>query len=246
MRVNEGTAIKASKVLLVPYEARHVPKYHSWMQDAAIQEATASEPLTLEEEYENQQSWRASHDKLTFIVCEPLGASSTAPSSTGVKAGVADANDRMRGDVNFFIHLDDQSPGEGDAAESAGETARLRGEIDVMVAERGNWRKGHGSASVRCLLVYIWRNLRGILREYAAKEGTAAGGKMVGLMAKIKEGNEGSRGLFGKLGFRQSGEVNYFGEVMMVMSWEEVERLVEGWMARTEEDMYYEEVKYEL
>ncbi|QPG97077.1 hypothetical protein C2857_005724 [Epichloe festucae Fl1] len=213
------------------------------MQDPAIQEATASEPLTLEEEYENQRSWRASHDKLTFIVCESLG-----PSSAGVEAGVADANDRMRGDVNFFIHHhDDQSPDGG------GETARLRGEIDVMVAERGNWRKGYGGASVRCLLVYIWRNLRGILREYAAKEGTAAaaaaaaGGKMVGLMAKIKEGNEGSRGLFGKLGFRQSGEVNYFGEVMMVMSWEEVERLVEGWMGMAEEDMYhYEEVKYEL
>jgi hypothetical protein len=36
-----------------------------------MQEATASERLTLEEEYENQESWRASHDKLTFIICEP-------------------------------------------------------------------------------------------------------------------------------------------------------------------------------
>ncbi|OAP54904.1 hypothetical protein AYL99_10604 [Fonsecaea erecta] len=36
-----------------------------------IQEATASEPLTLEEEYAMQRSWRDDGDKLTFIVCRP-------------------------------------------------------------------------------------------------------------------------------------------------------------------------------
>ena len=34
--------------------SQHVPRYHEWMSDPAIREATASEPLSLEEEYEMQ------------------------------------------------------------------------------------------------------------------------------------------------------------------------------------------------
>lgn len=34
--------------------ASHVPRYHEWMSDPAVREATASEELTLEEEYEMQ------------------------------------------------------------------------------------------------------------------------------------------------------------------------------------------------
>ncbi|KAG6015335.1 hypothetical protein E4U54_003679 [Claviceps lovelessii] len=230
MRINQGTAIKASRVFLVPYEARHVPRYHTWMKDPAIQEATASEPLTLQEEYENQRSWRASHDKLTFIIC--CAAPSDAAGSATVRAGVADAEERMRGDVNLFIYDDEL----GDPA--ADEAGGLRGEIDVMIAEKGHWRKGYGRAAVECLLMYVRRNVDGILREY--RGGGEA--RMVGLMAKIKEGNGGSRALFEGLGFRQSGGVNYFGEVVMVISWREVEELVDGWTGQR----VYEEVRYEV
>lgn len=36
MKVNENTKIVGKKVILVPYEAHHVPKYHTWMQDDEI------------------------------------------------------------------------------------------------------------------------------------------------------------------------------------------------------------------
>ncbi|CAG0884622.1 unnamed protein product [Cyprideis torosa] len=62
MRLNEFTRIVCSKVVLVPYESRHVPKYHQWMKSPELQQLTASEPLTLEEEFEMQRKWREDDD----------------------------------------------------------------------------------------------------------------------------------------------------------------------------------------
>ncbi|KAI6037674.1 GNAT domain-containing protein [Pisolithus marmoratus] len=47
--------IKGDKVVLVPYREEHVEKYHQWMSDPRLLTLTASEPLTLEEEYEMQK-----------------------------------------------------------------------------------------------------------------------------------------------------------------------------------------------
>ena len=44
-------------VSLVPYQKKFVEKYHHWMCDPEIQEQTASEPLTIEEEYDMQKTW---------------------------------------------------------------------------------------------------------------------------------------------------------------------------------------------
>lgn len=52
-----GVSLVGKKVILVPYMNKHVPKYHEWMQDPFLLEATGSEPLTLEEEYDMQLSW---------------------------------------------------------------------------------------------------------------------------------------------------------------------------------------------
>ena len=42
MKLNESTVIYGTRVILVPYSKEHVEKYHTWMQDKEIQEATAS------------------------------------------------------------------------------------------------------------------------------------------------------------------------------------------------------------
>src|SRR4051794_40102920 len=65
-----------------------------------IQQATASEPLTLEEEHAMQQSWREDSDKLTFIISRPLGKPGQI---TSVDAGIYDSPDAMIGDVNMFL-----------------------------------------------------------------------------------------------------------------------------------------------
>lgn len=82
---NRNTVIVGSKVTLVPYREEHVEEYHGWMQDETLLQQTASERLTLEEEYENCRSWREDPGKLTFIV----------------KKG-----DELVGDVNLFLRED--------------------------------------------------------------------------------------------------------------------------------------------
>ncbi|XP_039765835.1 N-acetyltransferase 9 isoform X2 [Pararge aegeria] len=63
MRINSNTLINGLNVVLVPYRDYHVPKYHEWMKSEELQKLTASEPLTLDEEYKMQKSWRDDEDK---------------------------------------------------------------------------------------------------------------------------------------------------------------------------------------
>ncbi|XP_049862596.1 alpha/beta-tubulin-N-acetyltransferase 9-like isoform X5 [Schistocerca gregaria] len=79
MKINANTKIIGKNVILVPYRAEHVPKYHEWMQSEELQHLTASEPLTLEEEYSMQQSW------------------------------LHDANSSMVGDTNLFLQEPEDS-----------------------------------------------------------------------------------------------------------------------------------------
>ena len=78
--------IIGDKVTLVPYHKSHVPIYHEWMKDPFLQETTASEPLTLEQEFEMQVSWETDPCKCTFIL---------------------EVGDVMVGDVNLYMFLED-------------------------------------------------------------------------------------------------------------------------------------------
>ncbi|KAK4044758.1 GNAT domain-containing protein [Parachaetomium inaequale] len=220
MRLNEFTAVSTAKALLVPYDRRHVLTYHAWMEDPAIQEATASERLTLDEEYENQESWRASHDKLTFIICQPLVSSSESSGSTStpIRAGEPDAPEKMVGDINLFLYPyeDDEEEDEAEPPSSAA-PAFCVGEVDIMIADQQHRGRGLGRAVVQAFLQYVSRNLGGIMREYAEDKDMASPPGLKLLMAKINQGNGKSLTLFKSLGFEQEGEVNYFGEVKLVL-----------------------------
>ncbi|KAJ5610494.1 hypothetical protein N7510_007213 [Penicillium lagena] len=185
MLLNANTALSTTKALLVPYSPRHVPRYHEWMQDEEIQEATASEPLTLDEEYAMQRSWRLDPDKLTFIICRPIHIPippySEAATSTSTSAGVInnintaptltpedDSPPNMIGDINLFLRIDD-----GDEGDSA---PQLIGEIELMVAEKANQRRGFGRAALLIFLRYIAEHESGILAEFV-RGGIEEGGK---------------------------------------------------------------------
>lgn len=192
------TAISTPKLLLVPYSAHHVPTYHTWMQSSALQTATASEPLTLDQEYEMQRSWRTDADKLTFIICLPRPSCE----EKAVEAELDDPPERMVGDVNLFLSpLDD---GEEDGGEE-----EVVGEIELMIALPSLQNQGYGRAALLTFMSYVLAHWEGIARELSASTT-----RLAYLRAKINETNARSIGLFESVGFRRVGEgANYFGEV---------------------------------
>ncbi|XP_063315128.1 alpha/beta-tubulin-N-acetyltransferase 9 [Pelobates fuscus] len=128
MRINEDTVLRGQRVLLVPYEPHHVPRYHEWMKSEELQKLTASEPLTIEQEYNMQRSWREDSDKCTFIILDALKWEQGCPEEQC-----------MVGDVNLFL-TESENPG--------------LAEIEIMIAEPVFRGRGLGEESVCLMLFY--------------------------------------------------------------------------------------------
>ncbi|XP_077966711.1 N-acetyltransferase 9-like protein [Styela clava] len=173
MRINVDTVILGDKVILIPYEDIHVEKYHSWMQSQEIQTLTASEPLTIEAEYEMQKSWREDDDKLTFIIAdkqmwddyvfEPNKSSQDATSSNRLTPvedhiKIDQASQReiqcIIGDVNLFLNCD---PGKKSA------------EIEIMIAESNARKRGFATEALRLMIAYALHYLN--ITNFIAKIG---------------------------------------------------------------------------
>ncbi|KAF2212723.1 hypothetical protein CERZMDRAFT_40756 [Cercospora zeae-maydis SCOH1-5] len=216
MRLNPCLALATRSILLVPYSENHVPTYHEWMQDPDLQEATASEPLSIEEEYAMQRSWRDDRDKLTFIVCHPLESSisSTETARTTVaRAKLDDADDRMIGDINLFLFPPDSEEMEEDVAALGGS---IVGEVELMIARKELQQKGYGRAALLTFLDYILSNWSLIAPSNVSSDADrlALTPQLAFLRVKINQANAGSIRLFESVGFvRTVDEPNYFGEL---------------------------------
>ncbi|XP_057735759.1 GCN5-related N-acetyltransferase 9 [Arachis stenosperma] len=132
-----SVSLEGQKVILVPYMESHVPKYHSWMQDPSLLEATASEPLSLDQEYHMQLSWSQDLNKETFIVLDKdLLVGNFSHGEPHVEA--------MVGDVNIFMNdLDNPH----------------MAEIEVMIAEPKSRGKGLGKESVLIMMAFSIESL---------------------------------------------------------------------------------------
>jgi hypothetical protein len=155
-----------------------------------IQQATASDPLSLEEEYAMQRTWRDDGDKLTFIVCRPFqpGLPKAEPESGphrdsetlnkhgitvgGVPATVDAELGAMIGDVNLFIStLDDdvdEDSTQVDRPQTTGASTApsIVGELELMIAERTQQGKGHGKAALLTFLDFVMCHEQAILEEF--------------------------------------------------------------------------------
>ncbi|KAL4966282.1 uncharacterized protein BDV14DRAFT_171373 [Aspergillus stella-maris] len=244
MRLNATTALSTPRTLLVPYSAWHVPRYHEWMKDEEIQQATASEPLSLEEEYAMQRSWREDADKLTFIVCRPI------TNSEGGGKRLKDEHDappNMIGDINLFLRVE-----EDDEDEKA--QPQIIGEIELMIAEKKHQGRGFGKSALLTFLRYILEREGEVLGEYVAGDAEAkrvfAGSsttegrlKFSALSVKIGQANERSLKLFEGLGFKKIGDSsNYFGEWELRVQGSDLESYLVIVKGKVEG---YTEVKYE-
>ena len=222
MRINAETAVCTSRILLIPYEEHHVITYHQWMESPELQGLTASEPLTLDQEYAMQRSWRVDADKLTFVICQPQ----VSGTSNGLMAGVDDAPERMIGDVNMFWEqfvAEEATDGEVQKDEVGGVNAKIDvvGELEIMVAADGTRGKGYGRAAVLAFLLYIVSHEEAIVREFEMsleRHGVSrtiqeGGGRIRYLRVRVGEANKLSLGLFGSLGFQTIGGPNVFGEI---------------------------------
>ncbi|KAG8784402.1 hypothetical protein FRB91_008827 [Serendipita sp. 411] len=209
MLINETTAIVTRKTILVPYRTSHVERYNQWMQSEELRERTASEPLTLEEEYEMQAKWRLDNDKLTFIIlARPEG------SFSHTKAFIDTLP--MVGDVNIFLTKNAEDEDEA--------------EVEVMIAETTFQRQGLAFSAVSALLHYVINHK--ILPNFEGLGHEEISPSM--LVARIGGSNTASISLFKKLGFRIVKPENVFGEVELRVCGD-TEELMGHWEDRGEE-----------
>ncbi|KLO17841.1 acyl-CoA N-acyltransferase [Schizopora paradoxa] len=188
MKVNETTALVAKDVILVPYRKEHVEKYHEWMKDEELRELTASEALTLDEEYEMQRKWQEDEDKLTFIVLA-RGMTTDCEILDECKSS------QMIGDVNLFF--------KGDPSDDDFEV-----EAEIMIAEKAFRRKGLASQALQAILSYaISARYPPLLPLSPAK-----------FVVRIGDSNEPSIKMFERLGFAITKRVEVFQEVEMRLS----------------------------
>ena len=141
MRLNENSKLVGEKLVFVPYKKHHVEKYHNWMQSKELLEKTASEPLSLEEEYQMQYNWWQDEDKCTFILLDKTLYNENEIGS-------------MVGDVNLFFNNPDHNK---------------EAEVEVMIAEKSMRGKGFGKEAVVTMMFYGFKVLN--VEKYSVKIG---------------------------------------------------------------------------
>ena len=199
------------------------------MQDPALLEATGSEPMTLEEELENQISWRDDNVKCTFLVLargrclnvngrRMTSASPVASDGIPADSGFVVRNvNAMVGDVNLFIsdeddeeEIDPFAPPPTISCGTKQQQQQQQAEVDIMIAEAAYRGKGLGREATILMMLYGAKHL-GLRRFFC----------------KINQENHASRSLFqNKLGLVEKEYVAVFKQYELELKKDTNEELV--------------------
>ncbi|VDM95096.1 unnamed protein product [Thelazia callipaeda] len=199
MRVNEHTKLIGNKIILVPYREGHVAKYHAWMQDEELRCLTASERLSLEDEYTMQQKWQSDQDKCTFIILNRSLLDCSGDEASFLLSSLTKFNIfnylaliiiSMIGDVNIFIRDE-------------------IGELTTMIAESVWRRMGFGSEAIRMMLRYAIEVIG--IRKFEVK---------------ISENNTASQKFFQKIGFKVASKCEKFHEYTLSVDYKSVLQII--------------------
>jgi RimJ/RimL family protein N-acetyltransferase len=214
-----ATTTTAKAVVLVPYRPEHVERYHAWMQNEDLRVATASEPLTWDEEVAMQQSWKEDPYKCTFIIL--LVPTSDVESKCDDDDGfVTHHVSDMVGDVNLFLSPleededDEETNVKGDARhedsslgnDASQSTVSWQAEVDVMIAEPTARRQGVGAEAVILAMLY------GASLSQRHPSNATEIPHISRYFAKIHTSNTASLSLFQSLGFTQCAFAECFQE----------------------------------
>ncbi|KAH8849387.1 N-acetyltransferase 9 [Schistosoma japonicum] len=203
MRLNQETVLETTRLFMVPYLPIYVPKYHNWMKDSWLRESTSSELLSLDEEFNAQQQWCNSNDRLTFILLNKqlyhdywllknaknqlidLLQFNNEKYSDNENAEIFS----MIGDVNLFITY----------SHSIND---IEGELSVMIAESSYRGQGLAAEALASILEYSGRYLPM---------------KLTSLVAKVSMNNEKSIRFFrNRLKFIERSRNTVFNEIEFV------------------------------
>ncbi|KAJ3505232.1 hypothetical protein NLJ89_g7525 [Agrocybe chaxingu] len=221
MKANIDTVLLGSKVVLVPYRSEHVPKYHEWMLNEELRMLTASEPLSLEEEYEMQQKWQVDEDKLTFIIL------SREPGVLADDAGkVLPTDERlaklpMVGDVNIFLYGTIPSQEQSSSVALTDEEEEgFYAEVEIMIAEPSFRRKGLAIEALQLMLGYATGCPEAFSTQFPSSSLHNLPTSPLNisphyLVTRINDTNHASIRLFEKLGFQVTKRVEVFHEIEM-------------------------------
>ncbi|KAG6914694.1 hypothetical protein DXG01_015879 [Tephrocybe rancida] len=200
------------------------------MQNEELQRLTASEPLSIEEEYEMQQKWRRDEDKLTFIVL-----SRKTPSGEQLLPDVPSillptdpviTSLPMVGDVNMFLKGAIPTSGTQRAnapvnTQEEDEDDEFEAEMEIMLAEPAYRRKGLSLEALQLMLEYATGYPSSYFRDASQgrppppEQPKGLGIPPSSLLARISDTNAPSIRLFEMLGFCITRRVEVFEEVEM-------------------------------
>jgi RimJ/RimL family protein N-acetyltransferase len=189
------------------------------MQDAALLEATGSELMTLDEEIENQQSWRDDDTKCTFIILAREAFEDDDSASVDDPDFVARNLHAMIGDVNLFLseeedeeEIDPFAP--PPVVDPSAPPLPQQAEVDIMIAESVHQGKGLGKEATSLMMLYGATHFPSHdLRRF---------------FCKINEDNVASRNLFSKkLGFVEKEYVAVFQQYELELKRETNDELVD-------------------